>query len=243
MSAKISHVVLTAIASIFLMIGVLLPLPSVAAQPTNEGAVLNDQFDRDHLGQQYDVINPDPNRFALVGGKLVLVGAEPVKNFVLLKKNLPGDFEATVEIRMALAQGNRASLYYQIDEKNYLHTGIVAATHCQSVPWASASCGREDRRQPYFTKVVGGQGNNIVRKVSMVGSRSLAGHSDKEETWYLLMRRKGIKYTAEISADGTRWTDLGTHVVIPKHGRLGIAVSSGGGVENAAEVNQLAVKE
>lgn len=227
-----------------LIAGVALVAVQIAsAQPASKGIQFEDRFERDELGPQYEVVNPDSNRFALTGDKLVLVAAKPQKNFVLLNKNLGGDFVATVQVSMSVAAQNFVGLHYHIDENNYLHTGVVAANNCQSVPWARTDCGRSDRRQPYFTKVVGGETNNIVMPINTLGSRSLGGYSEKEETWYLQLRRDGIKYTAQISVDGVRWTDLGTHVVIPKHGRLGIAAGSGGGVENAAEFNEIVIQE
>jgi len=214
-----------------------------APQPDRKGILFEDSFDRAELGPHYEIVTPDMNRFAISDGGLLLVAAKPVKNFVLLKKSLPGDFVATTQATMEIAKGNFVALYYHIDENNYLYTGVTAATGCQSVPWSRTDCSWSKRRQPFFTKVVGGETNNIVLKIPTLGTRSLAGYSEKEEPWYFQIRRDGIKYTAQISVDGVRWTDLGTHVVVPKHGRLGMATGSGGGVENAAEFGELVVQE
>jgi len=213
------------------------------AQPHRKGILFEDRFERSELGMQYEVVNPDPNRFALTGNKLLLVASKPVKNFVLLNKNLPGDFVTTVQVTMQVAAGNFTALYYYIDEKNFLSTGITAADNCHAVPWGKIDCSWSNRRQPFFSKVVGGETNNIAMRIPSLASRSLDGYAEKEEPWYFQLRREGIKYTAQISVDGVRWTDLGTHVVIPKHGRLGIKAGSRGGVENAAEFGELVVQE
>lgn len=214
------------------------------SNPGRKEVLFEDTFERSDLGNQYEILNPDPNRFAVTDGKLVLVASEPLKNLVLLQKSFPADFVATAAVTMPVTEHNHVALYYWVDEENFLVVGIAGSDGCHSVPWGKIDCSwGGPRRQPLFTKVVGGDYNNIVMHVSTLGNRSLAGYSEKPEPWYLQLRREGIKYTGQISVDGVRWTDLGTHVIVQRHGRLGLAAGSGGNIENAAEFDELVVQE
>jgi hypothetical protein len=46
-----------------------------------------------------------------------------------------------------------------------------------------------------------------------------------------------------MSVDGVKWTDLGTHVLVQKDGRLGLGARAGKrGIENAAEFDDFVVQ-
>ena len=107
--------------------------PSVAqAQPSatpspakpKQQVLFEEKFDRDELGELYEVLNPDPNRLTLNDGKLLIVATHPPKNHVLLQKTFSGDFIATVQMTMEVTGGNTAGLYYWIDNQNYLFIGV-----------------------------------------------------------------------------------------------------------------------
>jgi hypothetical protein len=78
--------------------------------------------------------------------------------------------------------------------------------------------------------------------MSQLGDRGLKGYAERPETWYLQLQRSGSKYIGRISTDGVRWTTLGTHVIVQKHGRLGLLAGSGGGIENPAEFDDFVVQ-
>lgn len=210
--------------------------PADPPGPHKKGMLYEDQFGRDDLGDAYEVVNPDPNRLTLSDGKLLIVATEPEKNTVLLNKPLPSDFVATVTLNMQVTTGNRVGLVYWVDDQNFLSLGID---------------GRElrafilggDGRQPSFWKAVGGQMNEISPPMQKLGGRELVGHTEKPEIWHLQLQRVGTKYTGRISTDGVRWTDIGTHVIVRKDGRVGFFARSGkGGIENAAEFDDFNVQ-
>jgi len=204
--------------------------------PHRKGMLYEDQFGRDDLGDAYEVVNPDPNRLTLSDGKLLIVATEPEKNVVLLNKPFSSDFVATVTLNMQVTTGNRVGLSYSIDDQNFLSLGIYGRA---VNPYIAGDVGR----QPYFRKVVGGQMNDIQPAMQKLGSRELAEYSVKPEIWHLQLQRVGSKYMGRISTDGVRWTDMGTHVIIRKDGRLGFFAMSGkDGIENAAEFDDLNVQ-
>lgn len=204
--------------------------------PHKKGMLYEDQFGRDDLGDAYEVVSPDPNRLTLSDGKLLIVATEPEKNTVLLNKPLPSDFVATVTLNMQVTTGNGVGLSYWIDDQNLLSLGIGGGD-------LSTSRYGDYGRQPYFRKVVGGQMNEIDPAMTTLGSRELVGYSEKPEIWHLQLQRVGTKYTGRISTDGVRWTDIGTHVIIRKDGRVGFFARSGeDGIENAAEFDDFNVQ-
>jgi hypothetical protein len=43
--------------------------------------------------------------------------------------------------------------------------------------------------------------------------------------------------------DGVRWIKIGSHVIVSKNGLIGLSVASGGGIETAAEFDNLVIQE
>lgn len=210
-----------------------------AQDPAAKGSTYFDDFDRNDLGDKYSIIDPDPNRFALSRGKLVIVGTNPRKNIVLLNESFPGDFVATAMVAMEVAEGNAVGLRYHVDEGNYLLVGIGAGrsgitTYVSDLP---------EGRNPFFLKAVGGRNNVIAPPLSKLGDRNLEGFVPDVETWYLQLRRDGFRYTGLVSADGVNWTRIGSHDMVQFHGQLGFTVGSGNGPENAAAFDALSVQQ
>jgi hypothetical protein len=204
------------------------PPPATKPKPV----LLEEQFERDNLGEDYNVLEPDPNRFTVSEGKLLIVATRPQKNIVLAQQTFPGDFVATTTMNMQVTIGNRGGLYYWVDEQNYLFLGI------------HGSC-CNDRRRPIFEKLVSGQGNIIEPdqfKVETIGNRNIKGFASQTEVWYLQLERTGVKYIGRISVDGKEWMDIGTHTVLQKNGRLGFGTDSGGENENPAEFDNFVVQ-
>jgi hypothetical protein len=212
--------------------------------PIKKTVAFEDGFERENLGEQYEIWNPDPNRLILSNGKLIIVGATPITNWVLLKKALDNNFVITVETKVALSQNNAVALNYFVDEQNRLALGVAGIQGCQALPWTGPGgfCSGP-RRQPFFTKVLEGQLNNIVEPMKNLDHRNLDGYQKNPETWYFQLRRDGVRYTGLISVDGTRWSKIGSHVIVNKNGQVGLNVSSGGGIETAAEFDNLVIQE
>ena len=101
-------------------------------RPTKKEVVFEDKFERDDLGEMYDILNHDPNRLTLSDGKLLIVATEPRKNLTLLQQTFSGDFVSTVAVTMQVTKNNWVGLYYWVDEQNYLVVGVHGgdlATH------------------------------------------------------------------------------------------------------------------
>lgn len=214
------------------------PLPVVAQAttappPAPASTVLfEDHFDRNELGEMWEVVNPDPNRLTISDGKLLVVGTNNDKNIVLVQQPFSGNFVVTVKMDSQVAYRNWAGLRYWIDGKNYLFFGPEGYC-CMEGRW------------PTFKKVINGE-ENIIRLPDAynkkVGSRSLSGYVTTSETWYLQIERSGVKYIGRISVDGKDWMEIGTHTVLQKNGRIGVSADSGGGIENTAEFSDFVVK-
>lgn len=215
------------------------PPPPVVAQtppapppvPVSE-VLFEDRFDRNDLGEMWEVINPDPNRLALSDNKLLIVGTKDDKNIAVVQRLFPGNFIATVKMDTQVVEKNLAGLYYWIDNNNYLFLGPRG--HC---------C--PDGRWPTFRKMLSGQKNDIaIERASdkKLGDRPLGNYATKPETWYLQIERSGVKYTGRISTDGKSWTDIGIHTILQKDGRVGVSANSGDGPENTAEFDDFVVK-
>ncbi len=208
------------------------PPPPPPPAPKPKQVLLEEKFERDNLGEEYNVLEPDPNRLAVSEGKLLIVATHPPKNIVLAQKTFPGDFVATVTLNMQVTEKNRGGLYYWIDDQNYLFLGV------------HGSCCM-DRRRPIFEKLVSGQGNIIEPdqyKIKKMGNRDITGFASQSEVWYLQLERTGVKYTGRASVDGKEWLDIGIHTVLQKNGKLGFGTDSGGENENPAEFDDFVVQ-
>lgn len=212
--------------------------------------VYTDDFERDDLGDRYSVVESDPNRLAISGGKLVIVGTTLRKNIVLLKEKFPGDFVATVIVAMEVGQDNFVGLTYHVDQKNYLLAGVAGGRKNLQIfekgpPPVFVPSDRQlpARRQPFFLKTINDEPNLITPRLGELGDRILENYSPDVERWYLQLRRDGARYTGLVSADGVRWTRIGSHVMVQSYGQLGFTVGSGGGIENAAEFETFSVQQ
>ncbi len=188
------------------------PPPPPPAPPAAEGLPFEDAFERDELGGDYEVLKPDENRLALVDGKaLVITAVRPSgnsgTNTVILKRDLPGNFEATIRMDNQIVRDHEAGLYYYVDEDNYL---FVAA-------WGRCCVSRK----PYFGKMQGGQWSRTDAPFNDLGSRKLNAYSPASEPWFLRISRSGVKYTASVSEDGTKWMQVGETAFLNKKGRIG----------------------
>ena len=93
-------------------------------QPTKKNVAFEDKFERDDLGNMYEILDHDPNRLTLSDGKLLIVATQPRKNLILLRQTFSGDFVATVTVTMQVTENNWVGLYYWVDEQNYLVLGL-----------------------------------------------------------------------------------------------------------------------
>ncbi|MBL8258288.1 MAG: VWA domain-containing protein [Candidatus Competibacteraceae bacterium] len=209
------------------------PPPPPPPKPAAE-VLFEDQFNRSELGEMWQIINPDPNRLTLADDKLLIAAskvpdtvrkggdfslATPI-NLALLQKSPTGDFVATVKMTMVGAEGMRAGLFYWIDDQNFVFVGPwVRGEYAGQFSYAIAVGNRW--RRPTFSKLVSNSKDEITLKGEQVGKRSIKDEASAE-AWYLQLERSGVKFTAKISADGVEWKEIGTHILIPKTGRIGL---------------------
>ena len=250
------------ILGVLLAVIVVLILGVLLAPPFLHQDLFEDDFERDELGEMYENLNPDPNRLAVMDGKLLIVGAPtldkrrsiwnmdkgpltqqwPVKNVILLNQTFPGNFVANVRVNMQVTAGNSLRFVYWLDAKNKLVLGVYG--------FQATSANKSLGRHIIFTKYLDKNTNNIAAfrdperlHPLSVGGRELGGYPAKPEAWYFQIERKGVKYTARVSVDGAEWHDVATHTVLNKGGRLGFSVAAGWGAENAAEFDDFVVKD
>jgi hypothetical protein len=152
-------------------------------------------------------------------------------NLALVRRPPAGDFVARVRVDMKVTDHTSAALFYFVDDESFLAAGIGG--------WCC-----ESQRRPFFLKRLGGSDNTIDNAWETLGDRPLGGFASGVETWYLEIERAGIKYTARASSDGVRWSEIGTHSVIPKTGRIGLAAWtwSDAAPEHPAEFDDLVIE-
>jgi hypothetical protein len=209
------------------------PPTTPAPEPSSSNDIIfEDHFEREELGELWELENPDPERFALIDGTALSVVTEPAANIAILRQPINGDFVATVKVTMKIeSSGKYAKLFYKSDDDNWM---AVAASHGPS------------NRYLYFQKNISGKQNTFeytYGAMTALGGRDLGGSSKEPEPWYLQLEKSGRKYTARASVDGSEWADIGTHTVLKmKDARLGFSAGSGGGIENEAAFDDFVVK-
>ena len=228
------------------------------AQPKEGGILFGDFFDRDEIGGAYEIVNPDPNRFAVAGGQLLIVATPAseaptflqkvveVKNGIYLKQTFSGDFVATVKLTMQVEAGHITGMRYRVDDENELFVGLWGVEEGSnkigySLPGYLSPA---PKRRPFFRKVVNGEADVRPLKGAQVGKRKLAPYATQPEAWYLQLERRGVQYTGRVSTDGKQWTEIGSHTILPKNGRLGLItyLDWKQGHENSAEFDDFVVR-
>ena len=206
------------------------PPPPAEPEPTNE-VLFEDHFERDELGDEWELKAPDPNRFAIMDGKALSVATTPEANIAVLRQPISGNFTATITATIKMDRNNSIRLYSWVGDDNYVVLRIDGN-------YEGAS-----KVTPHFVKQLGGQANDIntYGTLGKVGDRDLNEAHGKSEIWYLQVERSGVKYTGRVSVNGVDWTEIGTHTLLAKGGvHLGFSAYSGG-VENSAEFDDFVV--
>ena len=230
------------------------------AQPKEGGILFGDFFDRDELGNAYEIVNPDPNRLAVAGGQLLIVATPAseaptfmnkvveVKNGIYLKQTFSGDFVATVKLTMQVEAGHITGMRYRVDDENELFVGLWGVEKGRDnigydLPGYYYSQA-PPKRHPFFRKVVNGEADVRLLQGAQVGQRILASYATQPEVWYLQLERRGVQYTGRVSTDGRQWTEIGSHTLLPKNGRLGLTayLDWKQGHENSAEFDDFVLR-
>jgi Mg-chelatase subunit ChlD len=204
-------------------------------QPTE--VLFEDHFDRNELGEMWEIVKPDPNRLVLSDSKLLIAAAKlpaSVKdksgftlttpaNLALLQKSPSGNFVATVKVTSIDTIGMRVGLYYWVDENNFVVIGLwMRREYLKDIAdYENVHVGSIWRR-PTFSKLISRNKDEILLKADKIGNRDLKDELPKPEAWYFQLERVGVKYIGRVSLDGNQWEEIGTHIFIPKSGRIGL---------------------
>jgi len=203
----------------------------VEPPPPAAEVIFEDHFERDELGADWELKEPDENRFAMADGKALSVGTTPEANIAMLRQPLSGDFTVSVTATTQLDFGSSLHLYVRQSDSNYVVLQIDGNFQGAS------------KVTPHFVKVLGATTNDIntYQTLSQIGERDLNEAHGKSAAWYLQIERSGFKYTGRVSADGVAWTDIGTHTLLgKKEVQVGFSAFSEG-VENGAEFDDFVV--
>lgn len=207
------------------------PAPVPETEPVKvsqeAGVIWQDSFERETLGDAYEIIDPDEDRMAISDGGLLLVATSPAKNSIRLKQTVSGDFEASVKINVAMTKRNQAGIRYSAGTGNHIELGYAVD-------------GINDD-YIYFNKMVKGK-ENSSRYKEKIGKRDLNTYSKNEqEDWYLKIKKKGFKFSAYASVDGKEWVKVGEHALLKKEGNISLEVF-GKGVEDPIVFDDLIIK-
>ena len=186
-----------------------------------------DDFEREALGDHYEVDKPDEDRMAISEGGLLIIGTSPIKNIVKVKQKISGNFAASVKININLTENNEAGIRYIFDDKNSLTLGYsVNSINTGTI---------------FFRKIVKGKHNTSFYNKD-IGKRSLNRHKRKqEEDWYFKIEKKGFKFKAYASIDGEKWVNVGEHALLKKNGQIALIVEEKG-IENPIVFDDLMIK-
>jgi len=207
------------------------PVPVPKTEPVKvsqeAGVIWQDSFERETLGDAYEVVDPDEDRMAISDGGLLLITTSPAKNSIRLKQTVSGDFEASVKINVAMTKKNQAGIKYSAGTGNSIELGYAVNSINDDYI--------------YFNKMVKGKENSSNYK-GKIGKRDLNTYSKNEqEDWYLKIKKKGFKFSAYASVDGKEWVSVGEHALLKKEGNISLEVF-GKGVEDPVVFDDFIIK-
>jgi hypothetical protein len=202
------------------------PEKKPAEEVVESGDVWIDDFEREELGDAYNVKDPDEERLIVSDGQLLIVTTDPVKNIVIRKEPVSGDFEASVKLQMKLSEHNDVEMKY-IAGKDQLKLGYFTTRYT-------------DDAYIYFSKSIKGK-DNTIKYTGKLGKRDVKKWSKEQEDWFFKIAKKGFKYTAFASADGNKWTKVGEHTLLKKQGQIALS-AWGKGVEDPVLFDDLTIK-
>ncbi|WP_416307720.1 hypothetical protein [Neptunicella sp. SCSIO 80796] len=199
-------------------------LPRAALRKNGE-VFFFDDFDQPELNPDWQILQPDPNRWALQSAESSLLivtqkghmaGKEnSLRNQFILSHNVP-DENFVMETRVSLPiqhQKNGVSMGLWQDADNFLQIGYFGFPHGYNVA-----------RQPYFNKELEGQANQQKVDIDRIGGVK------KAESIYLRIERTGNKYIGSFALPNDsdqpeqplKWRTIATHAVPKFSGRPAI---------------------
>jgi len=117
--------------------------PEPAPEPSQE-LYFEDDFDGEDVSDDWSIINPDPDRYIVEEGEVLMVNSgvqgfasTDIPNIIMLDKPLPkGDWDLTADLRVEMQTG-RDSLWFGLykDSSNFLAVQFYSwgLDHCSRV--------------------------------------------------------------------------------------------------------------
>ncbi|RMG37449.1 MAG: hypothetical protein D6720_03170, partial [Gammaproteobacteria bacterium] len=189
--------------------------------------IFRDDFDGDSIGEQWEVVNPDPDNAIVEEGMLQIVTQVPekklfnAKNLLLYKGDLPKEYEVDARVISSLVREGGCSIggvnspfvgivLKQDDDNAILLAGgrsLDACSNAQAVLFLRLKKGKW---QPGYWMNLG----------DPVMDRPLR----------LNLRRMQRKFIGSFSTDdGKTWKALGSFTILRAHFRLGLMAARGSG--------------
>ena len=181
-----------------------------------------DDFTGTSFSPEFRILNPDPNRMALVEGEYaLLVTHRDEKNVLAYTGALPETFEATIRVESGPVHEHQGIELGMGD----LDVGIAVGMYMPEA--CLGGC-----RGFFFDKYLDGE-----------TSTYWAETEDTQRPFFLRIAKSGVEYTGLYSFDGERWFAIGTHVSVRPYDRPAIKayVWKGEAPESAIKVDRFEI--
>lgn len=199
----------------------LLSMPvAAAAQETRN---FRDEFTGTQLDPAYRVLNPDRKRMALTGDGLVLVTHAEMKNVIEFPGPFPDAFVTTIRVLTPPdADGQMIALRIGDDADN-VRIGLYV------------DCCPADALVAFSLTTVDSENSQRIER-------------DEYELFrkpvYLRIERRGPLYRTAYSGDGSRWTELGEHLLTAAPAAIYMVASNfGNAPEKPVAIDSFEVRE
>ena len=151
-----------------------------------------DDFMGQTLAPEFRVLNPDPNRMAMVDGEYaLLLTHQDRKNVVSYNGELPSDYEVLIRFA-SVPEYDHQGVALEMGEGDLrISTGLYNGEYAGDTGF-------------YFEKFIGEEELQIYLPMEMAEAKP----------FYMKLTKHGVEYTSEYSFDGASWSKIGTHVSV-----------------------------
>ncbi len=176
--------------------------PVLAPVPTK---FFEDGFDGEDLTDGWDVINPNPDRYVVDSGELIMIAGTPagapsqknMENIITHDKALPkGDWEIEVDFKIEMQQGSEA-FYFGVmnDHKGWMAAGLKANLGRGEVSINSFIAKNESGKLARFDSPVAKSRDTNARKTTKRWKKHGLGGFYKDKNFVITLRKTGRSYT------------------------------------------------
>lgn len=179
---------------IFAVLAAAMTVAWACQAPAQEDLSFRDEFTGSKLAPEFRVLNPDPDRMAMVEGDYVLLLTHrDHKNGLSYTSPLPESYELVARfetfpteryqgVQISLSEGNENRIILSMYITNRFGS---------------------DDRGFFFNKHLNGEWSNIWER-----------YKANPKPFYMKLIKSGVEYTAQYSMDGSKWSTIGTHVSV-----------------------------